>query len=186
MYSPDGNSPRIDIVSFSSNEWRIIQALHDVQEALSALTFFMDIPERLGEIERRRFRCYHDIMAVSYWRPFSKSDGLPKLSWAMAGVKPTGGEKALHDRLGAYRNKLAAHTDLGRMRMKVKAHVRDEREQDYPRWPLIAKDDGFEFLDDQRALEAWFWKLRGAMQEKVFALVQSIPANQSVEIDYLS
>ncbi len=100
MSSPDGNSPRIDIVSFSSNEWRTIQALHDVQEALSALTFFMDIPERLGEIERRRFRCYHDIMAVSYWRPFSKSDGLPKLSWAMAGGEADGWRKGPARALG--------------------------------------------------------------------------------------
>lgn len=173
-------------VSFSAADWRKIQAMHDIQEALSALTFFMDVPERLGEIERRRFRCYHDMMAVSYWRPFTKSDGLPKLSWSTLGVKPTKDEKRLHERLGIYRNKLAAHTDLGRMRIKVKAHVVDERDRDFPLWPLIAQDTGFEFLDDQMALETWFRKLRGALQEKVFALVQSMPANKSVEIDYLA
>ncbi|MFY7744015.1 MAG: hypothetical protein ACOVQY_01225 [Erythrobacter sp.] len=170
---------------FTNADWRLFQALDDIQEALSALTFFMDVPERISEIERRRFRCYHDMMAVSYWRPFSQSKGLPSLGWAALGIKPSPDERALHKRIGDYRNKLVAHTDMAKMRIKVKAMVVGDREDDFPRYPIVVKDVGFEFLNDQRNIENWLWKLRSSLQEKTFRIVQAMPADETVTIDYL-
>lgn len=160
--------------------------MEDIQEALSALTFFMDVPDRIGEIERRMFRCYHDMMAVSYWRPFSKSKGLPSLGWATLGIKPSLEERLLHQRIGDYRNKLVAHTDKDRMRVKVKAMVVGNGRDDLPLYPIVVKDVGFEFLNDQHSLQNWLWKLRAALQERTFEIVQMMPPNESVTIDYLS
>lgn len=170
---------------FTSAEWRLFQALEDIQESLSALTFLMDVPERIGEIERRRFRCYHDMMAVSYWRPFSQSKGLPSLGWSTLGLRPSSDEKVLHRRIGDYRNKLVAHIDMDKMCFKVKAVVVSDRDDDFPRYPIIAKDVGFEFINDQLSIQIWLWKLRSALTERNYEIVQAMPANETVTIEYL-
>lgn len=168
----------------TDSDWRLIQVHHDVQEAISAITFFMDVPDKVSEIERRRFRCYHDMMAVSYWRPFSSSKGLPKLSFEKIGLKPNSGEKALHKRLGEYRNKLVAHTDADRMRVQVKAKRIEPIDHGLPLWPAIDQDRGFEFLNDQHQLETWLRKVRYHLAEKVFHLIQTLPPDALFERDY--
>lgn len=168
-----------------NSDWRLIEALHDIQEALSALTFFMDAPDRLSEVERRRFRCFHDMMVVSYWRPFSSSNVLPKLSFKKIGLEPSSDEDGLHKRLGDYRNKLVAHTDADRMRVVVKAKKMGLADDGLPLWPAIDRDRGFEFLNDQYQLQGWLWKIRHHLNERVFDLVQALPAEVVFERDYL-
>ena len=169
-----------------NREWRIIQAQLDMQHALSALTFFDDIPEKITFIEKRRFRCYHDSAVVYYSRPFTDSKGtpkgLPKLKLSDIGIRPDAAEKKLHSRLMAYRNKVAAHTDADRMRVLFTTFEMSGA----IRLPHIVSDEGFEFLDDCRQLEAWFRKILFALANFVFELAQKIPLDVKYLRDYLS
>lgn len=96
---------------------RLLYSQRDFQIALSALTFLSEIdPESCYSIEDlRRYRCYLDTAAISYWRPFSKSPNLPVLKTSTLGFTNT--EQDLHRRIHAYRDKVVAHSDIDRMRI---------------------------------------------------------------------
>lgn len=164
-----------------ARDWRKIQALQDFQHALSAITFFMDIGEQETEIERRRFRCYHDSAVVAYCRPFTKSSGLPMLSLRDLGIKASVDQRALHDRLMSYRNQVVAHTDEDRMRLLLTSFTVLEKFA----MPQIVKDEGFEFLDDMRKIETWLRMLIRALSEYVFEMMQKMPHGTRLLKDHL-
>ncbi|MEO9635956.1 hypothetical protein [Parasphingorhabdus sp.] len=149
-------------------DWRNIQALVDMEQSLSSLTFFEDIPDKTNRIERRKFRCFHDSMVISYCRPFTESKGLPKLSLKKLGVKLDDQENVLHKRLFKYRNEVAAHTDRDRMRIAQTSF----QVSDNIRIPHIVHDESFEFLDDLRKIEDLVRKILRALSSFVYEQVQ--------------
>jgi hypothetical protein len=155
---------------------RLIYSLRDFQLALSSWTFFMEVDpdEPCSKVELRRFRCYQDSAVIAYWRPFSRADGLPALSFAEIGVTPTADELGLHERLRVYRNKVVAHSDPERMRILLTSiEVGDEGEG--PHMPIIRWDEGLELVGDHRTLEAWLHRLVHAASTAIFELVQDAP-----------
>ena len=164
-------------------EWRIIQALQDFQHTVSALAFFSEIPAATTQIERRRFRCFHDSAVISYCRPFTDSKGLPKLSLKSLGIKPTLEESALHTRMMEYRNKVVAHTDADRIRLLVTSSTAFEGEK-YA-IPHVIEDEGFEFLDDLESLDAWLYRVMTALATFVFDKIQEFPHGIRIVRDHL-
>ena len=162
-------------------DWRKVQALQDFQQALSALTFFAEIPEQATRVQRRRFRCYHDLAVVAYCRPFTTSGGLPKLSLKSLGVRPTASERTLHERLMDYRNKVVAHTDADRMRLLVTSFEVSEGIL----MPYIVEDEGFEFLRDVEPLDRWLRRVHAALAKCIFEKVQAIPSGTRFIKDFL-
>lgn len=163
-------------------EWRRIQALQDFLFALSAVIFFGEIGQTAGEIERRRFRCYHDAATIAYCRPFTKSNGLPTLSLKSLGIKATPAERALHERVLAYRNKAVAHTDADRMRLLLTSFT----VLDGIAMPHIVKDEGFALLEEMDAIEAWLRVLIKALSAHVFTMMQGLPHGTRLLKDYLA
>lgn len=165
-------------------DWRKIQALQDFQQSLSAFTFFLDVPAVTTEIERRRFRSYHDSAVISYCRPFTTSKGLPMLSLKQIGIKTTNDEKALHRRLMEYRNKVVAHTDADRMRLLVTSWTAFEGEK-YA-IPHVVEEEGFEFLDDLHAIYDWLHRIMTPLATFVFDKIQEFPHGTRHLRDYLA
>lgn len=165
-------------------DWRKIQALQDFTHALSAFAFFDEIPAATTQVERRRFRCYHDAAIISYCRPFTKSEGLPKLSLKQIGITPSADEEALHDRIMSYRNKVVAHTDADRMRLLVTSWTAFEGEK-YA-IPHVVEDEGFEFLEDRHAICEWLHRVMTALATFVFDKIQEFPHGTRHLRDHLS
>jgi hypothetical protein len=168
-------------LELDGHHWRKIQALQDFQHALSAISFFAEIPHRNSQIERRRFRCYQDYAVICYCRPFTNSSGLPKLSLRQLGIKPTQGERELHELLLDYRNKVVAHTDADRMRLLLTSFEVNPGVN----FPQIAEDEGFVLLEKVDAVEAWLVKVMRPLAIEVFDLVQKLPAGTRNLRDYL-
>lgn len=153
----------------------------DFHQSLSALTFFMDIPDFTDRIERKRFRCYHDAAIISYCRPFTKSNGLPTLSLKSVCRPTLPEEKALHSFLMNERNKVVAHTDADRMRILVTSF---EVTGGF-RFPQIIQDEGFSLIGKERHFEAWLRKLTHALGTEVFHLMQEHEPGVKFRQDYL-
>nr|WP_295662083.1 hypothetical protein [Polymorphobacter sp.] len=163
------------------NQWRRVQALTDFNEALSALTFFMEMPERTNRIERKRYRCYHDTAIISYCRPFTKSNGLPILSRKSVRKDTLPEEKQLHALLMDERNKVVAHTDADRMRLLLTSFD----VLDGIRFPHIVKDEGFALIGNERQFEAWLHKLTASLATEVFEMMQVHEPGVEFRQDYL-
>jgi hypothetical protein len=155
---------------------RLFYSLRDFQLALSAWTFFLEVDpnEPCSKVELRRFRCYQDMAAVAYWRPFSRSNGLPVLTLEGIGVTPTAEQLALHERLRVYRNKVVAHSDPELMRILLTC-LSVEEDGGGPYLPMVRWDEGLDLLDDQRPLELWLRTLIHAISRITFGFVQSAP-----------
>lgn len=162
------------MVDWTENDWRLVQAYQDIAQALSALTFFADIPDKINEVEGRRFRCFHDMAVVCYCRPFTQSKGLPSLSFKKIGFSASPDQRALHREIVEYRNKVVAHTDSDTMRIAVKFY---RFEESIPRLPLIAYDKGFVYFDRWRELEVLFRSVKIALQKTLIIRGDSLPVN---------
>lgn len=95
------------------------------------------------------------------------------LSLKRVGIKATDNEKALHERLMEYRNKVVAHTDADRMRLLVTSWTAFEGEK-YA-IPHVVEDEGFEFLNDIPAIYEWLHRIMTALATFVFDKVQEYP-----------
>lgn len=128
---------------------RMLYSLGDFQLALSAAEFLkeLDPDEPINKVMLRRYRCYETTLIISYGRPFSASDGIPRLSLKMAGVQLDSKEQALHNKIIRLRNKKIAHSDADMMRMLVKAET--FKINGVPVAPYINPvfDEGVNFLD---------------------------------------
>ena len=162
-------------------QWRRVQALTDFQQSLSALTFFMDLPDRAIRVVRRRYRCYQDAAIISYCRPFTKSNGLPKLSLKSVRKYNSPEEEALHDFLMKERNKVVAHTDLDRMRLLLTSFELG----DGFNFPEVVEDEGFALIGKERQFEAWLRKLIEPLATEVFHLMQGQEPGTAFSQDYL-
>lgn len=94
---------------------RLVLSCRDFAHAHSAITF---IEEEIGDEEERytlaqlrKFMCYETTLIVAYARPFSESQGLPRLSFQQLAVKLSPFNRALHEEMIALRNKVFAHSD---------------------------------------------------------------------------
>jgi hypothetical protein len=155
---------------FTIQQLRLVQAMADFQIALSALTFLCEFPdgEQTTRITLRRYRCFQDMAVIAYWRPFSKTNGLPFLSFKQIGVKPTPEQKALHDRIGDIRNKVVAHTDADHVRIAYQtADVLDGLMM-----PHMEFYEGLDLYDDRWRWMEWIRVLMGAGGKKLFAEAQ--------------
>lgn len=167
--------------NLDNQQWRRVQALTDFSQSLSALTFFMDIPERTDRIERKRYRCYHDAAIIYYCRPFTMSRGLPILSPKSVYRPSTAEEKGLHNFLLTERNKVVAHTDADRMRLLLTSFD----VVDGIRFPQIVEDEGFALLGKERLFEQWLHKLTSSLTKEVFHLMQQHEPGVEFRQDYL-
>lgn len=70
-----------------------------------------DEDERYSLAELRKFTCYETTLIVAYTRPFSESQGLPRLSFQHLAVKLSPFNRALHEEMMRLRNKVFAHSD---------------------------------------------------------------------------
>jgi hypothetical protein len=165
----------------NEQQWRRVQALTDFKQSLSALTFFMEIPERINRIERKRYRCYHDAAIISYCRPFTRSNGLPILSRKSVRKDTSAEERELHDFLMNERNKVIAHTDADRMRLLLTSFEVIEG----IRFPHIVEDEGFALLGKEYTLEVWLHKLVDSLAKEVFHLMQEYEPGVKFRQDYL-
>ncbi|WP_415439477.1 hypothetical protein [Acetobacter orientalis] len=153
-------------------EVRIIQAMADFQMALSAFDFVSEVSpeEPISRIERRRLRCFEDAAVVAYWRPFSDSKGLPKLSLKKLGIKATAEQLTLHGRLKERRNKVIAHTDADRMSLAFSTfRVFENSEIMIPQYDF---NDALEFYSDLDAIIIWLRTLHQAATRAIFTRVQ--------------
>ncbi|WP_168455083.1 hypothetical protein [Acetobacter pasteurianus] len=162
----------MDEADFSAGDIRIIQAMADFQMALSALDFVSEVSpdEPISRIERRRLRCFEDAAVVAYWRPFSYSNGLPKLTLETLGITATTEQLTLHERLKERRNKVIAHTDVDRMRLVLSTfRVSEDSEIMMPQYNF---DDALEFYPNLDTLIMWIRILHQAATRAIFKRVQ--------------
>lgn len=162
-------------------QWRRVQALTDFQQSLSALTFFMDLPDGAIRVVRKRYRCYQDAAIINYCRPFTKSNGLPILSLKSVRTDTGPAEKALHTFLMNERNKVVAHTDVNRMRLLLTSF----EFSDGINFPQIVEDEGFALLGKEQQFEAWLRKLIEPLATEVFHLMQEQEPGTAFRQDYL-
>ena len=153
--------------------------------ALSAMAFMDEAePQQpLSRIELRRLRCFEDAAVIAYWRPFSKSEGLPTISLKKLGVKASPEQLTLHQRLRERRNKVIAHTDIDRMRLALStSRVFDDLDVLLPSYDF---DDSLHFFEDRKSLIVWLRTLRHAAAKVVFDLVQRRPEIRFIRDDRL-
>lgn len=150
----------------------MVQAMADLQMASSALTFLREaIPaEGMTRTDRRRLRCFEDAAVISYWRPFTGSDGLRRLEVRNFGVDVTPEQLALHERIRERRNRVIAHTDFERMRLAFATYKVDDDTD--VMMPFMDFDDGLAFFDDLEPLREWIKVLFRGAARKTFNRVQ--------------
>lgn len=165
---------------------RLIYSVRDFQLSLSAVDFFLEVDEAATytKIELRRFRCYLDAAVIAYWRPFSRSRGLPALTFEGIGLTPTPVQIDLHERLKAYRNKVVAHSDPDRMRILVTSFNLKGPHQSIvvPIWKYA---EGLEFLSDRTLLIEWLHLLIHVLIEKIVGQAQTGPHPYRFQKDHL-
>lgn len=102
---------------------RLMLSCSDFSQAMSAATFLLQEFEQdtaYGLPAWRKFRCYETTLIVAYARPFSRSEGgVPTLGFKTIDVKLTDAERALHERVIDFRNKLYGHSDADAVEMRV-------------------------------------------------------------------
>lgn len=168
---------------------RLVMALDDIALSLSAADFLwnIDADESCSLVELRRYRCYEQACVISYGRLFADSRGLPKFSLKMVGIKPTEDQSALHDQLIAMRNKVIAHSDAERVRVRASSFpvsLGDEAGRDV-HFPNIQFDEGLTWLDTGALpLVKWLRIIRSATQTKIFKELQENPDAFNFYVDY--
>lgn len=162
------------MADLTNRDIRLIHALSDFQQAMSALTFIDELePDReITRVELRRYRCLEDAAVVAYWRPFSQSQGLPSLSLKQIGLIPSDRELRLHELIKLQRNKVVAHTDVDRMRIALKAW------RPHPGFsgvlPHIIRDDSLALFNQREEWMDWLRKVVDATATAVFARMQDV------------
>lgn len=170
--------------ALSAYQIRLIHSLGDFQQTLSALTWIDELEpdQKMTRVELRRYRCLEDAAVVAYWRPFSESKGLPKLSFKRLGIIPTEEEQDLHSALRTQRNKVVAHTDADRMRFGI--HAWKPLEDRDIIMPHFIRDDSLAFYLRRTEWLEWTRKIHHQIAEVVFQELQSVGEISIVE-DYL-
>ncbi|WP_252258914.1 hypothetical protein [Erythrobacter aurantius] len=169
------------MASLSNLQIRLIHSLGDFQQTLSALAWISELEpdQKMTRIELRRYRCLEDAAVVAYWRPFSDSKGLPKLSLKKVGLVPNTAERSLHEELGVQRNKVVAHTDTDRMRFGFRVWKPFD-ESDLV-MSSFRRDDSLALYSKLREWQDWTLKVHAAVARKVFDETQD-----TGEIDFIS
>lgn len=175
-----GYDPEMD--HLDKKQWRRVQALTDFRQSLSALTFFFESPERMNRVDRKRYRCYQDAAIISYCRPFTRSNGLPKLSLETVLTDISLEEMTLHTFLISERDKVVAHTDVDRMRLLLTSF----EVLDGIKFPQIVTDEGFALIGKEHQFEAWLHKLIAPLATEVFHLMQEQEPRVEFRQDHLA
>ena len=154
---------------------RLLYSQRDFQIALSALTFLSEIELEVHYpiTELRRFRCYLDTAAISYWRPFSKSPNLPSLKTTDLHLCAI--ESDLHEPIHVYRDKVVAHSDIDYMR--VGFHTFDVL--DGISFPHLRFDEALELTDQ---IDPWMSLIRKIMHigtERLWEIAQTVGPGKS-------
>lgn len=158
----------------SNEDIRIVQAIADLQMALSAMTFLdeADPDEKISRVERRRLRCFEDAAVVAYNRPFTSSSGLPRLTFEMIGIDLDERETDLHQRLRVRRDKVVGHTDISEMRLALSTSKPFDNHD--VMIPVMDFDDELAFFVDRAAIISWLRKVHMAASKTIFVRVQGV------------
>jgi hypothetical protein len=168
-------------LEFTPTQVRLVYSLRDFELALSALQFLAELDEKqtYRRAELRRFRCYLDTATVSYCRPFTRANGMPRLGLSDFRVEPDEAERGLHERVLAYRHQVVAHSDPDRMRMLVSSI--QPFDDLAVRLPVMRFEEGLEFVPERRLWEALIRKLMEAPAHLVFARAQEGKSSFRIE-----
>jgi len=152
--------------------------------SLSALDFFLEVDEeeKYNRIDLRRFRCYQDMAVIAYWRPFSRSPGIPPLDFQFLEIVPSERQLEIHAILKKYRDKVVAHSDVELMRIALHSIEVGEG----IKIPHVIWDEGLDLLDIRYEWVAWLHLLTSKIIRRLFAEVEGIPSGSSIRQDYLN
>lgn len=163
------------------DQWRRVQALTDFQQALSALSFFMELPDETTRIERKRFRSYHTDAIISYCRPFTQSRGYPSLAFKPFKEALSTNERALHFTLVDERNKVVAHRDEDRVRLLLTSF----KVLDGFNFPQLVEDESYFLRGKERLFERLLHSHIAILSKEVFDIMQGEDAGVKLRQDYL-
>lgn len=97
----------------------------------------------------RRFKCYETSFVIAYGRAFTNSKGGSHslLSLKKIGLKLSGEELALHQKILEYRQQKYAHSDLSKAHARIDLFIDDVHGKEYP-IPHVQWDEGLDFIED--------------------------------------
>ncbi len=173
-----------------SDTIRYIYSLKDFQMALSAADFLseLDTDKTYSKIELRKYKCFETTMITSYARPFSQSHGnTPRLNLSEIRAQLSEDQMALHKELLELRNKVFAHSDGDRIRMKINVHSIEENENGKLNFPEFIFDEGVYFCGviEMNNVINLIRLLMHALVKILLPLIQNLPDDFSYTKDYL-
>ncbi len=161
---------------------RLVQSIADLEMCNSALQFMSEWDEDQTVIhKRRKFRCFEDAAVMAYCRPFSRANGLQRMTFEAISLVPTEAELDLHKKLLERRDKVIAHSDVDRMRLSLSTLSISVGEFVLPH---LAWDDGLQLYDDRTAVSGWVRRLISACANLLFENAQELGAGK-IRIDHL-
>ena len=174
----------------SSEAIRHIYSLQDFQMAMSAAEFLSELgmDKTYSKIEMKKYKCYETTMITAYARPFSQSHGdTPKLTLSKLQIQLSEDQMALHKELLELRNKVFAHSDGDRMRMRINIHSTGSNESDKLNFPEFIFEEGVNFLGvlEMNNVMNLIHLLVHALVKILFPLIQNLPDDFSYTKDYL-
>lgn len=168
---------------------RVIQTNMDLQQALSAFTFMIDEyapDEGIGRIERRRCKCFRDACAIYYGKPFRKARGLPLFKFELINLTLTSDEEELHSFLTEYRDKVAAHPDLEKVRWILSSfEVKFDKFQTH-RIPYFDFAEDMPFWAKASEIEKWLRKLTREISLFIYHGIKADPLSWKLKLDWKS
>ena len=161
---------------------RLVYSNWDFQQALSALTFFMeecDFDKEYDRIQLRRFRCYETTVVVSFARPFEDGRGVTTLGLRGIGVRLDVDEMALKARILTLRRKVIAHSDEEHMHFRGSTFSPMD---DHPMVvPFFQFDESLHLeRADLRPLETLLRKLTSDIYKSLWEIAQETPERLNV------
>ena len=161
---------------------RLVQSIADFEMCNSALQFMSEWDEdQTVTHKRRKFRCFEDAAVMAYCRPFTKANGLQRMTFEAISLVTTEAERALHRKLLDRRDKVIAHSDIDRMRLSLSTLSISPGEFVFPH---LAWDDGLQLYDDRTAISGLVRRLISACADLLFKHAQELGAGK-IRIDHL-
>tara|TARA_B110000879_G_scaffold62694_2_gene88130 strand:- start:39854 stop:40450 length:597 start_codon:yes stop_codon:yes gene_type:complete len=163
---------------------RLVQSCHDIQEALSAVTFLMDEADYESEssnyIELRRWRCFEVTAIISFLRPFTQTRGGTTLSRKLAEIAFTGNDLELFRKLEKLRNHYIAHSSEEGMNFRLDVRKtsmpRDNGEVFEIKVPFVVHDEGLLLVENEAFRLMDMLRYTGTqINEKIWNLSQENP-----------
>lgn len=156
--------------NFTNREVSYFYFLNDFELALSSLIFLiedLDLEKKYSKVELRRLKAFHDAMIIAYNRPFSSTDYKLKLDI----FSPSEEQQELHDVLKEQRDKVVAHSDFNRMKIRIDT-IAPFYDSDIVK-PISNFVEELFFVEKLPEIESWLRILIFHMGKKTFKIAQS-------------